>query len=101
MATERAQYSTIRCVFLREEFSRRPSVLAELFLRSEDLNILSSSFDKVDEIDMLSKDALAETSALSNKNQTVCITRNAPHGIRQGFLELGLFSRHDRACTSC
>jgi hypothetical protein len=97
MATERTQYSTIYCVFFWKEFLRPLGVLAKLFLRFEYLNILSSSFDKVDEIDVLPGDFLAETRVLSNENQTVVTTRNAPHGIYQGFLELGLFSGHDRA----
>src|SRR5216684_1133017 len=54
MASECTQYSTIHCIFLREEFACLLSVLAKLFLRFEESNILSGSFDKVDEIDMLS-----------------------------------------------
>jgi hypothetical protein len=100
MATERTQYSSIRCVFLREEFLRAVSVFAKLFLRFKYLNILPGSFDKVDEIDVLPEDGLVQTTALSNENQTVYTTRDAPHGIGQVVLERGLFSGHDRACTS-
>ena len=101
MATECTQYSAIHRAFLREEFPRTPSVFAELSLRFEDLNIFSSSFDKVDEIDVLPKDGLEQTRALSTKNQKVHTIRNAPHGNCQGLLELGLSSGYDRACTSC
>ena len=100
-AIHRAFYSAIHRAFLREEFPRTPSVFAELSLRFEDLNIFSSSFDKVDEIDVLPKDGLEQTRALSTKNQKVHTIRNAPHGNCQGLLELGLSSGYDRACTSC
>ena len=75
MATERTQYSAILRVLLWEEFPLPVSIFAKLFLRFKDLNILSSSFDKVDEIDVLLKDGLAETRALLNENQTVYTTR--------------------------
>jgi hypothetical protein len=68
MATERTQYSSIRCVFLREEFLRASSVFAKLFLRFKNPKILSGSFDKVDEIDVLPEDGLAQRTALSNEN---------------------------------
>jgi hypothetical protein len=58
MATERTQYSTIRCTFLWEEFLRLSSVFAQLSLRFEDPDILSRPFNKVDEIDMLLTDSL-------------------------------------------
>jgi hypothetical protein len=67
MATESTQYSTIHCIFLREEFPCQSSILAELFLRFEDTNVLSRSFDKVNEIDMLCTDSLGETRILSKE----------------------------------
>ena len=58
MATESRQYSAIYSIFLRKEFLRQSSISAELFLRFEDTNVLSGSFDKVDEIDMLRTNSL-------------------------------------------
>ena len=100
MATERAQYSTIRCVFLREEFLRPPGIFAELLLRFEDLNILSRSFDKVHKIDVFPKDSLEATGTLSTR-EMVYATRNSLNGILRGYLELGLSSGYNRACASC
>ena len=67
MATEFTQYSTIRCGFLREELLRLLSVFAELYLRVKYLNILSRSFDKVDEIDVFRTDCLGEARTLTNE----------------------------------
>jgi hypothetical protein len=54
MASERTQYSTIYCIFLWEEFLGLVGILTKLYLRFEDLYILSNSepMDKVDEINM-------------------------------------------------
>ena len=58
MATESTQHSTIHCIFLWKKFPRISGISAEFFLGFEDTNVLSGSFDKVDEIDMLCKDSL-------------------------------------------
>jgi hypothetical protein len=80
MATERTQHPTIRRVFLREEFLCPPSIFAKLFLRFENLNILSRSFDKVDKIDMFPEDSLEATRTLSDR-EMVYATRNSLNGI--------------------
>ncbi len=67
MASEVTQYSTICCIFLREEFSRLNSVFAKFFLRFEESNILSGSFNKVDEIDVLSQHNLEEEISLKRE----------------------------------
>jgi hypothetical protein len=67
MATERTQYSSIRCVLPWEEFIRTPGIFAELHLRFENLNILSRSFDKVDKIDVCPKNSLEATGTQREK----------------------------------
>jgi hypothetical protein len=52
MASECAQYSTIRCIFLWEEFLGLVGIFTKLFLRLEDRYVLSEPLDKVDEINM-------------------------------------------------
>jgi hypothetical protein len=52
MASECTQYSTIRCIFPWEEFLGFAGIITKLFLRSEDLYVLSGLLDKVDEINM-------------------------------------------------
>jgi hypothetical protein len=65
MAPERTQHSTVHRVFLREELPCHVSIHAKLFLRFEDGDVLSGSFDKVDEIDMFPNDGLGEYKGLS------------------------------------
>ena len=52
LASQRTQYSTISCIFLREELLGLLGIFTKLFLRFEDLYILSGPLDKVDEINM-------------------------------------------------
>ena len=100
MATERTQYSSIRCVLPWEEFIRTPGIFAELRLRFENLNILSRSFDKVDKIDVCPKNSLEATGTLSTR-EMVYATRNSLIGILREYLELGLSSGYNKACASC
>ena len=58
MTTERTQYSTIHCIFLRKEFSCFASVFTKLLFSFEDSDLLFGSFNKVDKIDMLLQDSL-------------------------------------------
>ncbi len=66
MVSECTQYSTVHCIFLREEFSLS-SVFTKFLLRFEESNILSGSFDKVNEIDMLSQHSLGEENFLERE----------------------------------
>jgi hypothetical protein len=52
MASERKQDSTIRCIFLWEEFIGLLGIFTKFLLRFEDPYILSEPSDKVDEINM-------------------------------------------------
>lgn len=81
MTTERAQDSTVHCVFLWKELSRFARISAELSFTLKDSNLFFVSFNKVDEIDVLLEDSLRCESKALSRNEIRGPKRVATHSV--------------------